>query len=676
MLALSALPLAAQEASPASPGTGLEENTVDASNDEPQATKYNIAALESVYDAYFSPEGGMSYTGAVVTLVKDGEIVLNKGYGFDSASRTNPVDIDTTLFPAGSITKTLVGIATAQLILDGTFASIDDPVNRYLERADIPDNDGEKITLRMLATHQAGFAEIAQPYMGPGDDVPETDGRYIKSVTPPYIREPLSGPVYSNAGIAFLGYAAEDATQKSFNTLMDERVFGPAKMQTARIVAGPLDRTGVAQGEVFYPNGGRREVSTQWANNHTLKTAGGLVATGTDMGHYMIALLGGSNDGAIEDILGDDGRELAFSTQGAYHELLQRFGLTFMLNDWNGTLLAEHGGRVLAGASYMTLLPEENIGLFVSVTGESGTILPAASLLGVPSAPAPQDDAILPLRRPTLSTLRALPLEELLGRYLPPIPTDRIDADLEDYIGEYMAERRSKSSAMKLFKTLFLGGGPLIVSDLGDGTLRFGAYGVYEPIGTDIFYKQAARSNQGASGWSDVLVFRRDASGKVIDAATTYTDTMFRKTGGFMQPSSALPLLGLGAIGALTGLLAIFWSPRIRARWIAIALPIGLIALPIVMFRSWPNANTESLSYLLWKPSDMIGFQLLGNFLALGAASLVALAIAGLLPNRSEPNAPGFRSVFARWHLRLMSPFLVALLVALIWLNIAGWHLR
>lgn len=648
------------------------EDTIEAVAPAP---RFDVRSLESAYDDYFSAENAMSYTGAVVTLVQDGEIVLSKGYGFSDAAREKEVDPAATPFPLGSITKTFVGTSVAQLLNSGEIAGVDAPVNDYFTRTKLKDNAGNPITVRMLATHQAGFAEKMQPYMGPGDAAPDTNKKYIDRITPAYIRPVLSGPAYSNAGIALLGYMVEDLTGQSFNDYIEENILGPANMTTARIIESGSDRQGVAQGEVFYSNGGRRAVPTEWANNHTNKTAGGMVASGDDMGRYMIALMGGSADGSIEDVLTDAGRAEAFARHGEYSPLTQAYGLTFMVNDWNGVLLAEHGGRVLAGASYMTLLPEEKIGMFVAVTGEGGTILPASALLGLPAAPAPSDDALLPLKRPLLSTLRALPLEALLGRYVPNIPLEMIEKDLSEYEGEYIAERRAKGLVTRLFSTLFLGGGPVVVSDNGDGTLTFGPYGVYEPVGDDVFYKQSARVNEGASGWSDLIVFRRDSSGAIEDAATTYTDTMFRKSTGLLKPSLSVPLFGLGFLGALTGLLALVWAPKSPGRWIAFAMPIGLISLPIIMFRSWPKADVEALSFLLLKPSNLWFYQVLGNLIALGAIVLIGFAIAGIATPRFKSTATGIRAGIAKWHLRLLIPFMACLVIALFWLDAAGWHI-
>ncbi|MEM1104977.1 MAG: serine hydrolase domain-containing protein [Pseudomonadota bacterium] len=638
--------------------------------------RLDAPGLEQVFDLYFGPDNGLSFTGAAVAVVQDGEIVFTKGYGFANAARTMPVDPETTAFPVGSIAKTLVGVATAQLLDEGVIASIDDPVNAYLDRGQIPDNSGTPITLRMLATHQAGFADRRQPLMRPGEPAPETNGRYIEGATPDFIRPVNSGANYSNFGIALLGYALEDASGTAMDAYLEDNIFGPSAMAHARIVRDADDRGESAQGEIFYPNGGRRAVPVGWANNHTNKMSGGLVMSAVDAARYMIALTGGSSDGAIPALLSPQAQDAAFDRLGETHPLLQAYGLAFMVNDWNGLKLAEHGGRTLAGVSYLTLIPDEDIGIFAAVTGDSGAVLPFPALLGQPAPPPPLDDAVLPIKRPTLSTLRAAPLEHLLGRFVPPVPLEMVDLELTEYVGEYTSQRRPTGSVMKIFNTLFLGGGAIIATDNGDGTLTFGAYGRYQPVAPDIFYKSDARAGRGASGWSDLLVFRRDASGQVADAATTYTDMVMKRHAGMLRPSQQVTFLQMGSAGFLvTGLLALVWPGQTRGRWITAAMPGLLIALPIVLFRSWPPAPIEALSFLWITSSDLIVLQMLGNAIGLAVLAIFAIGIATLVRPDLALAGQGWRRDFAKWHLRLLIPAGVCLLIGLAAFDLIGWHL-
>ena len=78
------------------------------------------AELEAFVDA--AVRIGMDEThvaGAAVSVVQDGRLVLNKGYGFASLYPPRPVDPDITLFRIGSITKTFTWILLMRAVEAG-----------------------------------------------------------------------------------------------------------------------------------------------------------------------------------------------------------------------------------------------------------------------------------------------------------------------------------------------------------------------------------------------------------------------------------------------------------------------------------------------------------------------------------------------------------------------------
>src|SRR5689334_18894614 len=95
--------------------------------------------------------------GAVVSVVKDGQVLLQKGYGYADFEAKKPVIADQTLFRPGSISKLFTATAVMQLVEQGKL-DLDRDVNDYLDFA-IPKTYPDPITLRRLLTHTAGFEE-------------------------------------------------------------------------------------------------------------------------------------------------------------------------------------------------------------------------------------------------------------------------------------------------------------------------------------------------------------------------------------------------------------------------------------------------------------------------------------------------------------------------------------
>jgi CubicO group peptidase (beta-lactamase class C family) len=627
-----------------------------------------IGRIEAAFDRMFGPRGTVRHTGAVIAVVQDGRIVTLKAYGHADAAGRTPVDPARTRFRTGSITKTLVGVAVAQAMSEGRIRSIDDPVNAYLTRWKVPDNRGTPVTIRMLATHQAGFAERRQPFMRAADRFPTIDAGYLDNNLPSYIVAANTGSNYSNFGAGLLGFMAEDAAQMPMDRYLAERVFGPARMANAVVVKGPEAIPNAAQAQVIYANGGTRPLPDTWANHPINRMAGGLAMSGEDAAHYMIALMGGSAELGIADILGDRGRALAFARQGGTHPAVQGYGLLFMINDWNGMRLAEHGGRTIGTSSYMTLLPDRKTGIFVAVTGEGGVTLPLAGLLGLPPAPAP-DAAQAGRPLPTLSGIRSAGIEALLGRWQAPAAVGTPASDLAPYAGDYISQRRQIRSVSEIFSANFLGG-PMPVNVPGDGTLQLGSSKGFKPHGENVFWRSEALQPDKPSGWSDVIVFLPDEAGRPTRTSLQYTDAVYHKAEGLARPSLWNKALLVGALVLLTGLLALFWAKGSRGRWLAVGMPFALIASPVLFFRSWASAPVEPLKYVQTTSMDLVPFQIWMNLVAVGAVALAVLAVLGV----RQPAIAGWRSGLGRWHLRLLGLGAIPLLFAFWSYGLIGWN--
>ena len=112
-------------------------------------------------------EGFMPYAiargdiaGAVVVVVKDGQILTQKGFGFSNVEKRTQVSPETTLFRPGSVSKLFTWTAVMQLVEQGKI-DLDKDVNAYLDFK-IPPRDGKPITMRNIMTHTAGFEETVR----------------------------------------------------------------------------------------------------------------------------------------------------------------------------------------------------------------------------------------------------------------------------------------------------------------------------------------------------------------------------------------------------------------------------------------------------------------------------------------------------------------------------------
>ncbi len=97
------------------------------------------------------------FSSAALSVVRSEEEVLSITFGLSDAQARTVAHPYQTRFRISSITKVFSAVAIAQLLQEGRIESLDDPVNAYLKRFRLPDNDGEAVTIHHLMTHSAGF---------------------------------------------------------------------------------------------------------------------------------------------------------------------------------------------------------------------------------------------------------------------------------------------------------------------------------------------------------------------------------------------------------------------------------------------------------------------------------------------------------------------------------------
>jgi len=115
----------------------------------PELTK---ADFETFLDALIPSQlRNRNIAGAVVSGVKDGQVLFQKGYGYADVEEKKPVLPDQTLFRPGSISKLFTATAVMQLVEQGKL-DLDRNVNSYLDFA-IPKTYPDPVTLRQLLTH-------------------------------------------------------------------------------------------------------------------------------------------------------------------------------------------------------------------------------------------------------------------------------------------------------------------------------------------------------------------------------------------------------------------------------------------------------------------------------------------------------------------------------------------
>lgn len=407
----------------------------------PTLTRPDVEAWLDGYMPYALQRGDIA--GAVVVVVKDGQILVQKGYGYADVAKKKPVDAATTLFRPGSVSKLFTWTAVMQQVERGKI-DLDADVNTYLDFKMPAGPDAKPITMRDIMTHTAGFEEAIKELIG--KDVANTPklGAVVKRWTPTRIFSAGSTPAYSNYATGLAGYIVERTSGLDFDTYVERNIFAPLGMNHAsfRHKLPPALMANMSKGYLLGSGKpGDYEIVP-------LAPAGSLAATGQDMGAFMIAHL---QDGAY-----GTGRILAAETAQKMHTdgrvqlpPLNRMMLGFYESNTNGRRVISHGGDTQYFHSDLNLFLDDGVGIFISLnsTGKAGAAGP----------------------------IRAAFFRQFADRYLPgPDPTGKVDAKLaaehaKMIAGSYGSSRRADRSLISITSLL----GDAKVTANPDGTITF-----------------------------------------------------------------------------------------------------------------------------------------------------------------------------------------------------------
>jgi CubicO group peptidase (beta-lactamase class C family) len=415
--------------------------------------------------------------GAVVCVVKDGQVLLQKGYGFADLARKVRVSPETSLFRAGSISKLVTWTAVMQLAEQGRL-DLDADVNKYLDFS-IPATFDRPVTLRHLMTHTAGFEECVKDLLIDASAQPL--GAFLPTHLPRRVAPPGERPSYSNYGAGLAGYIVQRVSGMPFEDYVEQFVFRPLSMGHSTF-RQPVPATLIPLLSNPYS---RASVPTKSFEVVQPGPAGAMSSSASDMSRLMLAHLQGGSVGTGR-ILRPETMALMHARAFGVSPLVNGMALGFYEQHRNGRRIIGHGGDTKAFHSDLHLMLDEGVGLFVSYNSA-----------GLNRAGG----------RPDL-------WQAFLDRYFPAVsppvqPSDAQKVDLSDYVGRYVSSRRSDDSLIALFGTV----SQTRVFVQSDGTLGVktitGPNGVprrFVPRGRDAFIEV-----DGQEG----LAFKRQASGRM-----------------------------------------------------------------------------------------------------------------------------------------------------------------
>jgi CubicO group peptidase (beta-lactamase class C family) len=333
-----------------------------------EAVRAHAKPLES-FDAYVTRSmADWKVPGLAVAIVRNGSVVLAKGYGVKTVGQPGRVDA-ATVFAIGSATKAFTATAVAMLVDEGK-VRWDDPVTRHLLGFQLYDPYvTRELTVRDLLTHRSG--------LGSGDLIVYSEKsrdrilsrvRYLKPATS--FRSQFG---YQNIMYLAAGQLTARVTDRSWDEVIRERIFTPLGMTTSTTTTNGLDRLpNVATPHLEADDTVR---TIPWFNLDNVAPAGSINSNVLEMAHWLRFQLAGGKVGG-KPLLSAAAFEETHEPQtivpleGAWRLIAPEahflsYGIGWFLHDYEGRKIVMHGGNIDGMSALMALMPEENTGLVV-----------------------------------------------------------------------------------------------------------------------------------------------------------------------------------------------------------------------------------------------------------------------------------------------------------------------
>jgi len=300
--------------------------------------------------------------GVAIAIVKDDKVVLAKGYGVRKFGDATPVN-ERTLFAIGSSSKAFTAASIAMLVDEGKL-KWDDPVTKYLPEFELYDPYvTREMTVRDLLTHRSGLDRAEFIWLGTpfGRDEILRRIRYVKPSTS--FRSTFG---YQNIMYLAAGQVIARVSGKSWDQFIRDRIFSPLGMASSDTSINDLkgqENVATAHAKVA-----DKIQAISLLNIDNIAPAGSINSNVLDMAEWLRMQLaegqykGGRliSSGAMKEM---HMPQTIIRTEPPWSLMAQdahfiAYGMGWLLHDYRGRKVVEHGGDVLGMSALVAMIPE------------------------------------------------------------------------------------------------------------------------------------------------------------------------------------------------------------------------------------------------------------------------------------------------------------------------------
>ncbi len=399
--------------------------------------------------------------GAAIAIVKDGKVILSKGYGLRDVKDNLPITAQT-LFPIASITKSFTVATLATLSSEGKL-DWDKPVREYLPDFRLYDDVlTARVTPRDLVTHRTGIPRHDATWYRSDLSREELYARLRYLEPNRDLRQEFQ---YNNLMFMTAGYLAGKLAGNTWEEAVQKRIFDPLGMKSSGFDLGAAIKSSpdVAHAYRKDDNEAIHDVPP-YTGDKALGPAGAIVSNLSDMTQYLLMYLNQGKHGDKQIISVGDFRAMT-SPQMILHSSdldpeigYLHYGMGLFVTTYRGHKYVEHGGNLDGFSLLISFLPDDHIGCVVLLNMEGSSLREVLAynisdrLLGL--APVDWD-------KRQLDRYHAFKKSEDDARaknYVPRRENTQFSHPIDEYLGEYtnpaygtiLIERAVKPDELKI----------------------------------------------------------------------------------------------------------------------------------------------------------------------------------------------------------------------------------
>jgi CubicO group peptidase (beta-lactamase class C family) len=315
--------------------------------------------------------------GLAVVIVKDGKVVLQKGYGVTNIKTNAPVN-DNTLFFIASNSKLFTGTALANLEQEKKL-SLNDKITKYYPNYKLYDKTStDLVTIKDLLTHRIGTETFQGDFTFWNTNLTREQimekMRYLKPVN--VFRDAYG---YCNSCFLTAGMVIPKvANGQSWESYVTEKIIKPLEMTsttaTGNGIANRVSNIATPYTTVFTNN--LQQVPYDiWDN---LGPAASIVSNVNDLSHWLqLQLDSGKYNGkqVLPWRVLQKTRDMVISTgsrKSSFYPVNYRgYGLGLFTSDYNGKQIYWHTGGAAGMVSNVCFVPEEKLGIAILTNNDN-----------------------------------------------------------------------------------------------------------------------------------------------------------------------------------------------------------------------------------------------------------------------------------------------------------------